>query len=101
MALLIVAHLLAINLDLSWPTATSPPVRNSCSSTNGIPRAAENGQPTIAPKAKKNVARNARFIPLGVDVAGWNQYEHASIVVYIANDEGRNAACVSEDSGRI
>lgn len=66
--------MVVIRLDakaaLALPTATSPPVRNSCSRTNGTASTAENGQPTIAPIAKHSVALSARDLPVAVDVAG-------------------------------
>lgn len=56
-----------------------------------MPNAAVNGHPTMAPTAKHKVALVARCTPVGVEVAGWNQNEAASIVVYIENVEGKKA----------
>lgn len=76
---------------LTAPVQTSPPVRKSCSKRKGKPRTAVNGQPIIAPAAKQMVAFVARRTPVAVDVAGWNQAAHASIVVYMAKLDGRKA----------
>ena len=54
----------------------------------------------MAPRAKNTVARYVRRIPVGVDSAGWKEYEHAIIVVYIANVEGRKAALSSKSITR-
>ena len=45
----------------------------------------------MAPAAKATVARIALLVPVGVDVAGWNQNEQAIIVVYIEKVEGKKA----------
>lgn len=81
---------------LSCPTAMSPPVKNNCSMTNGTPRTAVKGQPIIAPAAIHRIALVARWVPVGVEVAGWNQNDAASMVVYMAKLEGKKAG-ISKD----
>ena len=94
-ALTIVANRFCLIALFSAPTATSPPVKNNCSMTNGTPRTAVNGQPMMAPTAKQRVARVARDVPVGVVVAGWNQNDEASMVVYMAKLDGRKAVISS------
>lgn len=90
--LMSVCQRFASNFVRSPPSAISPPLRYTCSTTNGIARAALKGQPSTAPSAYKTYALMARRCPCGSDEAGWSQNDVASIVVYMAKDDGRKAA---------
>ncbi len=68
----------------------SPPYTKSSSTTKGIEIAKSNGNPSITPKSKNKVAANVRLLFLRV--AGSSVYENAKAVVYIVNDDGRNAS---------
>ena len=57
--------------------------------TKGIAIAKENGQPAIAPRAKKTVANNVRLL-FRRDGSS-NAYESAIMFEIMANDEGKNA----------
>ena len=100
MAVTTLRSLLDAKALLAGPLATSPPVKKICSNKSGTPRAALKGQPTMAPSATKKTARDRRFLPVGVDVAGWSHSAAASMVVYMVKLEGRNAGISDGPSHR-
>ena len=68
---------------------TSPPDRKSSSKTNGKERARPNGQPIIAPAANNKATWKVRR--LFFMLAGSRAYVNARVVVYMTNEDGRNA----------
>ena len=57
--------------------------------TKGTATANANGQPTRAPVAKAKVANSVRFMFLLL--GGSNDQANASVLAYMANEDGRNA----------
>lgn len=68
----------------------SPAQRKSSSTTKGIERARENGQPTIAAVAKQVVTSSVRWGFLELDGSMLNA--DARVTKYIAKEDGRNAS---------
>lgn len=67
----------------------SPEATNNSSMTKGIASARENGHPTMAPVANKRVAYKARWGRRKLE--GATDAANAAVVVYMANEDGRNA----------
>jgi len=70
----------------------SPLKTNNSSKTKGRDRASAKGHPTIAPVAKRMVTNKVLCLFFIVD--GWRAYANASVVAYIANEEGKKAVWV-------
>jgi hypothetical protein len=62
---------------------------NNSSKPKGIAKANANGQPTMAPVTKYNVAMMVLWLFLRL--GGSSAYEKANIFIYMANEEGRKA----------
>lgn len=82
---------------LSSGETLSPEKTKSSSKTKGSESARANGQPTIAPVANKIVEASVRRLSERED--GFMAKEYANMVVYIANDDGRNAIEVFRQGG--
>lgn len=76
-------------MNFSEEATRSDPYTNSSSKTNGNAKARANGQPRIAPVANAKVATNGFW--LFERLEGAIAYAEASVVVYMANDDGRKA----------
>jgi hypothetical protein len=70
----------------------SPLIRNNSSNTKGSDSASAKGHPTMAPVAKSIVTNKVLCLFFTVD--GSSAYANASVVAYIANEEGKKAVWV-------
>ena len=80
---------LSCQFNFSFAGTWSAPNTNNSSKTNGMAMARAKGQPRTAPIVKYRTAKSVRWPSLLLD--GMNACDNASIVVYIANVEGRRA----------
>ena len=85
---------LSCQSNFSFAVTWSAPNTNNSSITKGMAIARANGQPRTAPIVKYTTVASVRSLSLLL--GGMNAYDSASIVVYIANDEGRRAGKKSD-----